>query len=73
MPKYRLPTWLQAIWVVVCVPTFVLGLEPSLDRLILGPEIVALATLFILTCLYNKTKTGTWLPGVKKSAPKEDK
>jgi putative exporter of polyketide antibiotics len=70
-PKYRHPTWLRAIWVMVCVPASVLGIAPSLDRLIWKPTIVALVALLILTCLYNKTKTGMLFPGAKKNAPKE--
>ena len=72
-PKYRLPIWIQALWGIVLAPIFVLGLVPSLSRLVLGPiAIVALAMLFILTGLYNKTKTDMWLPGARKNAPKND-
>jgi hypothetical protein len=66
-PKYQLPIWLQTIWWIVAVPSVFVGFAPSFDRLILG----AVAALLILTCIYNKTKTGMWLPGAKKSAPKE--
>jgi hypothetical protein len=73
-PKYRLPTWIQFIWVVVLTPILVLGVVPSISRLVLGPiAIVALAMLAILTGLYNKTKTGMWLPGSKKVTPESDK
>jgi hypothetical protein len=73
-PKYRLPTWIQFIWVVVLTPILVLEVVPSISRLVLGPiAIVALAMLAILTGLYNKTKTGMWLPGSKKVTPESDK
>ncbi len=65
-PKYRLPTWIQLIWAIVLTPILVLGIVPSISRIILGPvAIVALAMLAILTGVYNKTKTGMWLPGSK--------
>jgi hypothetical protein len=58
---------------IVLAPIFVLGLIPipSLNRLVLGPiAIVALTALFIFVCIYNKTKTGMWLPGAKKNEQK---
>ena len=65
-PKYRLPTWIQLIWAIVLTPILVLGIVPSISRIILGRvAIVALAMLAILTGVYNKTKTGMWLPGSK--------
>jgi hypothetical protein len=67
-PKYRLPAWIQAIWVAVLAPIFVLALVPPLTKIILGPvAIPALAILFSLTVLYNKAKTGMWFPAAKKS------
>jgi hypothetical protein len=70
-PKYRLPIWLQTIWAVVCAPLLFVGFAPSFDRLIAGPAIVALATVFAFTCFYNKAKTGMWLPGARKRASRE--
>ena len=70
-PKYRLPTWIQFIWVVVLTPILVLGVVPSISRLVLGP--IAIVALAILTGLYNKAKTGMWLPGSKKVTPESDK
>jgi hypothetical protein len=32
--------------------------------------IVALTAPFIFVCIYNKTKTGMWLPGAKKNEKK---
>ena len=70
-PKYRLPTWLQALWVIVCFP--VLILEYVLRRDDWGPiAITALAVLCFVTGLYNKSKTGMWLPGARKNTPKND-
>jgi len=66
-PKYQLPIWLETIWWIVAVPCVFGGISPSLDRWILG----AVAMLLIFTCIYNKAKTGMWLPGAKKNDPKE--
>ncbi|WP_143278195.1 hypothetical protein [Bradyrhizobium sp. UFLA03-84] len=66
-PKYRLPAWIQTLWVIVLAPIFVLALIPSLSKLVLGPiAILAIAALLTVTAAYNKTKTGMWLPGAKK-------
>jgi hypothetical protein len=69
--KYRLPVWIQALWVIVLTPLLVL-------RFLLNTEVwgtiavAAFAVLSFVTLGYNKIKTGVWLPGSKKSAQKND-
>ena len=78
-PKYRLPTWLQALWVIVAIPLNVVPFFMDTEAwgsiataaiiafILLLTAIIALA---LFTVGYNKTKTGVWLPGAKKNAPK---
>jgi hypothetical protein len=65
-PKYRLPVWIQALWVIVGAPLLVLKFFLSMD--VWGTiAVAALAALSFVTIGYNKIKTGMWLPGAKKN------
>jgi hypothetical protein len=65
-PKYRLPNWIQALWVIVLAPLFVLKFLLNTD--VWGTmTVAAFAALSFVTLSYNKIKTGMWFPGAKKN------